>query len=150
MSSKPLDYGRSLAVDDVGAPEVTDAEREAAARVCAQHAVDADDLRHLLGILGILGLTLTSPAAPEKRTRKPPAPNRWDPCAHCGTRFGWRDERGRRPQRFCSHDCVYASRRVPPVPCEVCGAPFRPIFTHSGQRQRYCSAGCRVQARRRA
>lgn len=66
------------------------------------------------------------------------------PCARCGKPFSAVGKRKyREPQRYCSHECLHASRVVDLsalVPCEYCGTPFR----RRTSAQRLCSPECRA------
>lgn len=74
-------------------------------------------------------------------------------CEQCGAPYERPTEDGRRvadqqwaKSRYCSHPCFIASRKRPPIACEVCGKEFVPR-TSAG---RHCSGSCYHKSRKQA
>jgi hypothetical protein len=58
-------------------------------------------------------------------------------CPNCGTEF----QALHHHNKYCSHKCYTAAKRMPPRTCATCGSYFRPRHNES----RYCSRHCMYQ-----
>lgn len=76
-------------------------------------------------------------------------PPRQFTCLQCGRTF----ERIVRPSsksstfEFCSPRCRNKGRALLPIPCPICGKPFKPLRVTTGKRKRHCSSKCAGMSR---
>lgn len=61
-------------------------------------------------------------------------------CEYCGKEFEQRFGR----EKFCSQECGYKSRKLPPIKktCEMCGKEFEIKRSGGNRKQKFCSTKC--------